>query len=331
MLSRRRFLEGSVAASIAAATPACSRPAPWKKSAYRKPSSSRVAILEAPRYEMPLTNIVVDGIKLCGLSVRGKTVVLKPNLVEYDPASVINTHPSLIAAAIEAFRELGAREVVVAEGPGHRRDTEYILKASGVLQVLRDHRARYVDLNDDEVVPVTLESAFTSLGQLYFAKTALDTDLLVSMPKLKTHHWAGVTLAMKNLFGVVPGAIYGWPKNTLHWAGINQSILDINSTLPVRQFAIVDGIVGMEGDGPIRGDAKSCGVVIFGEDLVAVDATAARVMGIDPTKVKYVAEADRFLGNVAREKVLQIGEAIEAVHQDFRVIDSFRDLKNITG
>src|SRR5262245_66568541 len=93
------------------------------------------------------------------------------------------------------------------------------------------------------------------------------------MPKLKTHHWAGVTLSLKNMFGVVPGSVYGWPKNALHWAGIHGSILDINSSLPIPQFAIVDGIVGMEGNGPLQGQAKQSGVLILGEDLVAVDAT----------------------------------------------------------
>ena len=75
------------------------------------------------------------------------------------------------------------------------------------------------------------------------------------MPKMKTHHWTGATLSMKNLFGVVPGGVYGWPKNVLHWAGIHECIADLHALFP-RQFAIVDGIVGMEGNGPIQGTPK---------------------------------------------------------------------------
>ena len=86
----------------------------------------------------------------------------------------------------------------------------------------------------------------------------LDADSIVSLPKLKTHHWAGMTCSLKNLFGVVPGAIYGWPKNVLHFRGIDNSILDIAPTDP-PQLAIVDAIVGMEGDGPIMGRAKPVG------------------------------------------------------------------------
>ncbi|HXH83579.1 MAG TPA: DUF362 domain-containing protein, partial [Candidatus Tectomicrobia bacterium] len=172
-----------------------------------------------------------------------------------------------------------------------------------------------------------LGSRFTSLGRLYLPQTVLAAELFVSMPKLKTHHWAGVTLSMKNLFGIVPGAIYGWPKNPLHWAGIEQSILDLNSTLPRPQLSIVDGIVGMEGNGPIQGRPKAAGVLIFGADPVAVDATATRVMGLEPWQVRYLAEAERFLGNLADDRIQQIGEPLERVVQRFEVIDSFRHLR----
>jgi len=104
---------------------------------------------------------------------------------------------------------------------------------------------------------------------------------IVSVAKMKTHHIAGATLSMKNLFGVMPGIYYGWPKNVLHHAGIENSILDINATLKPH-FAIVDGIVGMQGDGPIMGDPKQAGVLVMGRNLAAVDATCCRIMGIVP-------------------------------------------------
>ncbi len=127
MLNRRQFLIGSTAvASFSALASGCQ--ARWSKKAYRKAPQSRVAILPAPDYAAPLTDTIKQGIHLAGLKPQGKRVVLKPNLVEYDPTGVVNTHPAVVAAAIDAFRSLGAREVVVAEGPGHRRDTEYLLK-----------------------------------------------------------------------------------------------------------------------------------------------------------------------------------------------------------
>jgi uncharacterized protein (DUF362 family) len=312
-----------------AGSSACSKAPQWKRAGYLTQPTSRVAILKAADYDRPLASIVADGIKACKLDVAGKRVLLKPNMVEFDPGGVINTNPRVIVAAIEAFRQLGARDVVVGEGPGHHRDTEYLLKASGLGQALKEQRARYVDLNEDAVRSMPLESTFTKLGRLYFPETVLGADLLVSMPKLKTHHWAGVTLSMKNLFGVVPSAVYGWPKNALHYAGINESILDINSTLSLPRFAIVDGIVGMEGNGPIQGQAKKCGVLILGEDLAAVDATAARVMSLEPTQVPYLAEAERFLGNTTLKSIAQLGEDIGSVQQDFAVIDRFQRLKQL--
>lgn len=331
MMNRREFIKISVAGSLSAIGPGCRPSVRWDRDAYRKPATSRVAILEARRYEVSLENIIRRGIDLFKLDVKGKRIVLKPNLVEFDPKGVINTHPAVIEAAIGSFRSLGAREVVVAEGPGHRRDNEYLLTASGIYGVIREHRVRYVDLNTDDVRVIKLRSSFTSLKELYLPETLFDADLLVSMPKLKTHHWAGVTLSLKNMFGVVPGSIYGWPKNALHWAGIHESILDINSSLPIPQFAIVDGIVGMEGNGPLQGEAKQSGVLILGDDLVAVDATATRLMKIEPRKIEYLEMAGRFLGNISQERIEQLGERLERFQQDYRVIENFGELKVLTG
>jgi uncharacterized protein (DUF362 family) len=330
-MNRREFLKASAAASAYPLLSGCEQSTRWEKSAYVKAKASRVAILAAESYRGALRDTIVRGIKLFRLELTGKRVLLKPNLVEFDPNNVINTHPAVIEAAIDSFKTLGAREVVVAEGPGHRRDNEYLLTASGLYDVVRDHRVRYVDLNTDDVRLTKLKSSFSNLGQLYLPETLYQADLLVSMPKLKTHHWAGVTLSMKNMFGVVPGSIYGWPKNALHWAGLQGSIVDINSSLPIPRFAIVDGIVGMEGNGPLQGQAKNAGVLVFGEDPVAVDATAARLMTIEPRQVKYLQSAGEFLGNLNYEQIEQIGEPLERYQQDFRVIDHFAYLKKLIG
>jgi uncharacterized protein (DUF362 family) len=330
-MRRRDFLKYTALASLVPTLAGCQSSTRWQREAFRKKARSRVAILPAKAYDLPLKDVILRGIKLCALQVSGKRIVLKPNLVEFDPKAVINTNPAVIEAAVEAFRTLGAAEVVVAEGPGHRRDNEYLLSASGLYDVIREHKIRYVDLNTDDVRATPVRSSFTRFKQLYLPETLFNADLLVSMPKLKTHHWAGVTLSMKNMFGIIPGAVYGWPKNILHWQGIDNSILDINSSLPLPQFAIVDGIVGMEGNGPLQGQAKAAGVLIFGDDLVAVDASAARLMRIEPAKVNHLAKADTFLGNLANEKIEQIGEKLEIYQQDFAVIEDFQDLKKITG
>ena len=328
---RRDLLKYSALGALYPIVAACDRSPKWQRDAFRKKENSRVAILSATRYDQALKDTIVRGIKLCGLDVKGKRILLKPNLVEFDPKGVINTHPAVIEAAVDSFRGLGAAQVIVAEGPGHRRDNEYLLSASGLYDVIKEHRVRYVDLNTDDVRATPLRSRFTDLKQLYLPESLYNADLLVSMPKLKTHHWVGVTLSLKNMFGVVPGVVYGWPKNILHWQGINNSILDINSSLPLPQFAIVDGIIGMEGNGPLQGQAKSSGVLIFGDDFVAVDATAARLMTLEPQKIDYLAKAGEFLGNLDQEKIQQVAERLDKLQQDFAVIDDFHKLKKLTS
>jgi uncharacterized protein (DUF362 family) len=150
------------------------------------------------------------------------------------------------------------------------------------------------------------------------------------MPKLKTHHWAGVTLSLKNMFGIVPGNCYGWPKNVLHWAGLTRSILDINGTVR-PDFAIVDGIVGMEGNGPIQGTAKSCEVLVLGDDPVAVDSTCARIMGLAPERIDYLANAALLLGHLREDRIVQLGESVARVRKPFAVLKPFERLKVVNN
>ncbi len=170
---------------------------------------------------------------------------------------------------------------MVAEGSGHCRDTLRLLEETGIMDVLAEDRIPFVDLNYDDIYTVPNAGGHSRLKTLTLPLTLRKVDWIVSMAKLKTHHWAGVTLSMKNLFGLMPGSFYGWPKNVLHHAGIEDCILDINATVRPH-FAIVDGIVGMEGDGPIMGTPKAAGVIVMGRNFPAVDATCARIMGIDP-------------------------------------------------
>ena len=211
--------------------------------------------------------------------LRGRRVVLKPNLVEYHRDKVINTHPHVVAAVIELCRREEAAEVIVAEGPGHCRNVEHLVAASGLGDVLRHYRVPFVDLNHDEPVRLLNLGRLTGLEYLYLSRTVATAEVLISLPKLKAHHWAGATLSLKNLFGTLPGICYGWPKNELHWRGIDKSIVDIALTR-TPDLAVVDGIVGMEGDGPLNGTPRALGALIVGCDPLAVDATCCRLMSL---------------------------------------------------
>jgi uncharacterized protein (DUF362 family) len=284
---------------------------------------SPVVVLKATSYSDDLAQRMLRGIRECGLDVRDQKVLLKPNLVEFDPNTCINTDVSVVAAAYEVFKTLGAAEVIIGEGPGHRRDT-YSLVEMARYREISGFDDLFVDLNRDDVSPVR---RFADRDELYFPNTALRADLVVSLAKMKTHHWAGATLSMKNFFGLVPGSVYGWPKNELHHIGIPQSIVELTRIFR-RSFAIVDGIVGMEGNGPIQGTPKPAGVLVMGSDLPAVDATCCRIMGIDPSKVEYLhMAAEGNLGNVEELHIEQRGEKVREVRTNFALIDSFRKLR----
>ena len=240
------------------------------------PVTSAVHIARAANYDEPLADILATQFAQFRqfLPLAGKRIVLKPNLVEYRRDRVINTDPRFVDAVITLCKQEGAAEIIVAEGPGHWRNAHFLVRESGLGAVLDKHGVRFVDINHDEPVKVLNLGRLTRLDHLYMSRTILTADILISLPKLKMHHWAGVTLSLKNLFGTLPGICYGWPKNELHWRGIPQSIVDISCTRPAN-LSIVDGIIGMEGDGPLHGTAKHVGALIMGLDPVAVDSTCA--------------------------------------------------------
>jgi len=235
-----------------------------------------------------------EGLSVFRLSVSGKSVLLKPNLIEDLPGPV-SANPILVGAAARCFLRMGARRVVVADGPGHQRDTELVVRSTGLEQQLAELGIEFVDLNRDEVRKVKLR-AYSGLCESWLPRAVRASGFIVSMPKIKTHHWAGVTLSLKNMFGVVPGIKYGWPKNPLHWHGIHESILDICATVPIH-YVIADGIQAIEGNGPLHGTVRQLNRIVLADDPVAADATCARLMGFEPGRVRHIAEASRFLGN----------------------------------
>jgi uncharacterized protein (DUF362 family) len=292
---------------------------------FQRPAS-RVLIRRAASYEQELGTLIYESLVDFALPVKDRVVLLKPNLVGLDPLGIMNTHPAVIAATRESFLRLGASQVLIGDGPAMDRDTEAIIESVRLREFAGPLARAFVDLNIDDVERVPLATRASRLKELYFPKTVLGADLVVSMPKLKTHHWAGVTLSLKNMFGVVPGSCYGWPKNVLHWAGIDQAILDINAAVK-PDFAIVDGIVGMEGNGPIQGTPKACGAIVFGDDPVAVDATCCRLMGLAPERIKYLGAAGTMLGHVNADKIQQVGENIAGLQTRFEVLPEFERLR----
>ena len=281
-----------------------------------------VFIARHQRYDGSLVQTIRDGLLASGMSANdlvGKRVVLKPNLVEPTRAVPhMTTHPTMILATAEVFRGFGAH-VIVGEAPGHVRDTEMALVESGLQEALDSIGLEFSDLNYEEVKWVKNGGRASRLGGFHFPQSIVEADLIVSMPKMKTHHWVGVTAAMKNLYGTLPGIKYGWPKNVLHQAGIPETVFDINASLP-KVITVVDGIQCMEGDGPIMGSPKQMGLVLVGTNAAAVDATVCRLM-LNPARVGYLQLAADRLGPIDSQLIDQTGEHWEPLAQTFEILD----------
>jgi hypothetical protein len=178
---------------------------PWDDAAFAPPGRPRVLVARVASYESDLETVVEDGLRDVGACLGGRSVLLKPNLVEYDPETVINTDPRLVAATVLAVRRLGASSVVVAEGPGHRRDTPYVISASG-LGERRAMRTAVVDLNLAPLTRVPLHRASPSSASCaaltrrrcrHRDLDAEDEDTPLAKPRLMKNCW------------LCPGRIYG--------------------------------------------------------------------------------------------------------------------------
>lgn len=284
--------------------------------------TSKVAVLKASSYSVDLEELITRGMAECAIDVRGKRVLVKPNLVEYSALSPVHSDAAILAGCVNALEAGGAAEVLIGEGPGHRRDTLAMADSAGYRQAVRNFDNRFTDLNLDDV---SMVPNFAGQSRFYLPDTALRADLIVSLAKMKTHHWAGATLSMKNLFGLVPGSVYGWPKNLLHFIGIDAAITHLYQAFP-KTIAVVDGVVGMEGNGPIQGCPRRSGVVVVGQNLAAVDATCCRLMGIDPAQLGYLS-GSTLQGRTAESAIQQVGEAWRPLRQNYDLIPALDHLR----
>jgi uncharacterized protein (DUF362 family) len=314
-LARRTLLVGAGAATAGAAA------LPWLRALFARPAP--VFLARGQRYDGPLEQTIRDGLLATGIdpaAMRGRKVLLKPNLVEPSRQSPqVTTHPAMIVAAAEVFQRWEA-EIAVGEAPGHVRDTEMAVAESGLAEALDTAGIEFRDLNYEEPVWTKNLGGASKLPGFWFPRSIAEADLVVSMPKLKTHHWVGMTAALKNMYGVLPGIQYGWPKNVLHHAGIPETVCDINASLG-KTIAIVDGILCMEGDGPIMGTPKPLGLVAVSANLTALDATCARVMGLEPKRIGYLQLTAGRLGPVQERLIVERGEPWRKLATPFKLLD----------
>ncbi|MBM4457249.1 MAG: DUF362 domain-containing protein [Chloroflexi bacterium] len=300
-LSRRTFLRLAAFAGLGVAAAAYERVARrigyvnylrWLVRGQTQRLTGRPAVValgQCPTYGDDVSGVLRELWRSAAMpDVAGKRVLVKPNLIDVIEGHPTTTAAPVLAAVLDLLQELGAGEVVVGDGPGFRREAWPAVEAAGWAAELARRKIRFVDLNYDDPRPVPIRDGwFANQKTIWLPRHVREAELIVSVPKLKTHHWAGVSLSLKNLFGIVPGARYGWPKNMLHINSLPLSILGLYQ-LVRPMAAVVDGIVGMEGDGPLFGPAVSHGLLAVGADPVAVDATCTQLMGLPVERVGYL-------------------------------------------
>ncbi len=239
---------------------------------------------------------------------KEKPVLIKPNYINTEhPSTGITTDSRVIEGVVRFLRQHDVKEIIIGEGTGHG-DTPQAFRVAGVDAVAERWKVRLADLNKDEFIEVHPPNPL-ALKRVKVAKTALECTI-VSVPKLKPHRLAGVTLSLKNMMGAMT------PKGSMH-TNLSKNIADLASVIKPN-VAVIDGIIAGEGH-ETSGNPVEMNLVIAGTDPVAVDAVGAAVMGIPPETVKHLRLAEeRGLGICRLERIRILGEPIEKVRRKFR-------------
>ncbi|MFW6171145.1 MAG: DUF362 domain-containing protein [Planctomycetota bacterium] len=225
------------------------------------------------------------------VAAREKQVLLKPNIGRLAlPGTGVNTHPQVVAAAIDVFREAGA-EVAVGESPIVGVDVLEAFQQSGVTAVAQARHCPLIDMDRRDCVDLDVPTGHV-ISRLKVCPEALEFDFVVSIPVMKTHMHTGATLGVKNM----KGCLWRKSKVQLHMLPpleghdekpINVAIADMSSVLRPH-LTLIDGTVGMEGLGPSAGQPKPLDVVVAGADPFAADAVACRLMGLEAEQVPHL-------------------------------------------
>jgi uncharacterized protein (DUF362 family) len=239
-----------------------------------------------------------------------KPILIKPNYINSKhPSTGITTDSRVIEGVVRFLKERNIDDILIGEGSGFA-DTINAFKVAGVDAVANRWNVKLVDLNKDEFIDVNTPDPL-NMKKFTVAKTALESSI-ISVPKLKPHRIATVTLSLKNMMGALAS------KGTMHMgARLSENIADLASALKPR-VSVIDGIIAGEGH-ETSGNPVQMDIVIAGVDPVAVDAVGAAVMGIRPANVKHLRLAEKKgLGTCNLEQITVLGEPIEKVERKFR-------------
>jgi uncharacterized protein (DUF362 family) len=250
-----------------------------------------------------------------------KPILIKPNYINSrHPSTGITTDSRVVEGIIKFLKKYDFKEIVIGEGSGWA-DTFHAFKVAGINSIAKKWNVRLVDLNNDEFINVNPPNPL-SIRETRIAKTTLDSSL-ISVPKLKLHRMATVSLSLKNMMGALAS------KGSMHNGRLSKNIADLASILK-PSISVIDGIIAGEGH-ETSGKPVEMNLVIAGTDPVAVDAVGSSVMGIQPERVKHLLYAEKKgLGTCNLEKVTVLGEPIKKVQRTFSRSLSSRVLSHLS-
>ena len=245
-----------------------------------------VYLSNVARYRVTaLTEELRRAVAALGVGLSGKrTAVVKPNIVTAaPPRRAIVTHPAVVEAVVALLRECGVSQIAIADGPGVGLEAERVFRKSGYEALASRLGVELVSFNDAE----RRERAW-KYGTLGVPALLEDADVYVNVPKLKTHGYTTLTLSIKNHKGMLSEA----DKKLDHHLGLHEPLVE-QAKLRPPDLVVLDGIVGVERDGPLNGRPVRAGIFAVGTNMLEVDATAARLAGFDPRRVRHLSIAER--------------------------------------
>ncbi len=264
-----------------------------------------------------------------GLIGKGDRVLVKPNMLSARrPEEGVTTHPAIVRGIVELVREAGA-EALIGDSPGGtKRDLNHFWDVCGYKEVSEVTGAPLVSLERE---PREVEVPGGVIYKtLHLSRTVLEVDVLITVPKLKTHNITLLTGAVKNLLGLIPGlGKMGFHRRCPRPDDFGEAIVDIFS-LVKPQLAVMDAVSGMEGNGPVSGKLRDIGVILASPDSVALDTVAQLIMGLKPFDVPTTrAAAKRGLGTADLRKMELRGEPLEGVIVENFILPSNAVMKSI--
>jgi uncharacterized protein (DUF362 family)/NAD-dependent dihydropyrimidine dehydrogenase PreA subunit len=247
--------------------------------------NNKVSIIRCNDYDSETVYAALkEAVQAAGIpDVKGKAVLLKPNiLMDAAPEKAITTHPHFLEACILLVREWGASRILVGDSPG-LQGPHFKPRLSRLLETSARNNAEWVDFTkgkiDIDVAQGKTQRRFT------VTKVLNEVDIVISLPKLKTHQLMFFTGAMKNLFGLIPSVA----KSPYHVKYSSREafasmLVDLN-LFAKPAYAIMDAIIGMEGAGPASGNPRQVGLILASSNLLAIDAAACSIIGYPMEKI----------------------------------------------